>query len=549
MNSVQNTYNPYDLNSYRVQLPEDSIHSVKNPIYTVNKEEKKRNKRAIVSICSITGGVTLLTTGLILLQRGKFGPGFEKIRQSLDKSISSMNKDKVLSTFEKMKLGVFETTKKGLDKLRVFNNFASVKDVPFCKGMNKLKLGGLCDKITNLFGRITHNTVKNSYKKSSNSFKDTLEFIAKFDNKTLALRNPNELIEIDGVTKSVAEWLKTSAEYRASIGESIKAGFGQEAHTGRFNKLKESFSDLQNRFWNEIYKGQNVKSSAEKLSESFVLEDLASPQKLDYVNEIYKNKAIITNSFSDKCEQAIDVVNSVKIQSKDAQAYRDMLSGISGNLKKLVKTDGQNSEKILSDLMTQKELLTKRLSESTDVVEKEKLIKIINETIENLTKTSDKGQVQKLLEIQKRLLSPADYKIFEDNVNNAVKKLNKSARLEGGVFVDKIRDISSGSAVTDVMITGLSPVIGTTAAMLMADSKQQRRAALLKAGIPLLGGVAVSLSCTAGIVPIGICLALGAASSFVLNLIGKKVNEKLEERELINELNNKTDKKVENSQP
>ena len=539
MNSVQNSYNPYDLSSYKVALPEDAIHSVKNPTYTIKQEEKKHNKKAIVSICSITGGATLLTTGLILLQRGKFGR-LESLKQTLDKTISTLGGDRVLSNFEKIKLGVFEKTKKGIDKLRVFNNFASVKDVPFCKGMQKLKMGGLCDRITNLFGKITHNTLKNSYKKADKAFGEAFETIAKFDAKTFASKNPNEIIEISGVKKTVAEWLKMSSDYRASIGESLQAGFGAEAHTGRFSKLKESFSSLQDKFWNELYKGKNVKDSAEKLSETFVLEDLASPQKLDYVSEIYKHKSNITNSFSDRCEQAVDVMNSIKIRSKDAQTYREMLGGISGNLKKLVKAEGKNSENILSELMTQKNALVKQLSESTDVLEKEKLIKIINESIENLTKASEKGQIQKLLEIQKGLLSPEEYSKLENSLNNAVNKLNKSARLEAGDFVDKIRDISSGSAVTDVMITGMSPVIGTAAALAMADSRQERRSALLKAGIPLLGGVSVSLACTAGIVPIGICLVLGAASSFVLNRIGRAVNEKLDERDLIEELNKKT---------
>ena len=540
MNSVQNSYKPYDLNSCKILLSEDEVKSIKNPQYVYQKEERKINKKAIVSICSITGGVTLLTTGFILLQRGKLGGGIDEIKKLLDESIKKLSKKETISGLEKGLLTFYEKSKQMLERLKIFNNVASVKDVPFCKGMKKMKMGGICDKITKAFGNITHNTVNNAYKKTSAAFTNVFEKLAKLDTKTLASKNPADIIEINGVKKTVAEWLKMSSDYQTSIGEALKKGFGTEAHTERFNQLKQSFGNIQEEFWNELFKGQKFKSSAQKLSESFVLEDLAAPKKLDYVTEIYKHKSAITNSFGDRCEQALDTLQSIKIKTQESKIYQTALSEMLGNIKKLIKNPNQNSENILSDIMKQKSELIDKLSKSENFAGKDKIIEAINNSVDNLTATTKKGQLQKLLEIQKGLLPENEYIALEKEVKNAAGRLNKSARLEGGAFVDKIRDISSGSAVTDVLITGMTPVLGTSAAMVMADSKQERRSALLKAGIPLLGGVAVSLSCTAGIIPIGISMILGTVSSIILNKIGKAVNEKLDEKDLIDDLNKKT---------
>ncbi|MBQ6515603.1 hypothetical protein IJI31_00325 [bacterium] len=550
MNSVQNNYNPYNLNSYRVILDEDAINSVKNPDYVINKEEKKRNKKAIVSICTITGGLTLLITGLALLRRGN-GANIESIKKYIDAFVSKFEGKESLSKIEKRLLEVVKKQKGNLDKIRSVNNFASVKDVPFCKGMKKLKMGGFCDRVTKLFGKMTHNTLTNSYNKAEKAFAGAFESLMKLDAKTLASRNPNEILEIGGVKKTIAEWLKMSSECQTALQRDMQEGFSVTAHTKRFGKLKESLSTIQDEFWNKLFKGRKFKSTkemgdsakeiAKKLSDTFVLEDLASSRKLDYLDTIYKQKSAITNTFADKCEQAIDVVQSIRIESAEANTYREQLKKIAGNLKQLMKIKGQNSEAVMEELSAQTKEIIESLSKSSDVANKEKIIEAIKTNIENLTKETQTGKVQQLLEIQKGLLSPKEYAELEKSLNNAVSKLNKSARLEGGDFFDKIRDISSGSAVTDVVLTAGVPVLGTTAAMVTADTKQQRRSTLLKAGIPLVGGVAVSLICTAGIIPIGISMGLGLASSAVLNRIGKVVNAKFEEKDKIDELNKKTE--------
>lgn len=556
MNSVQNNYNPYNLNSYRVKLDEDTINSVKKPDYAANQAEKKNNKRAILTISAITGGLTLVLTGLALLQRGK-GVRIDKLKNYLDNVLNKFKGKESLSKFQQVFVKMAEKSKKGLDKVKSLNNFASVKDVPICRGLKKSKLGTrLCNGITNLFGKMTHNTLTSSYNKAEKAFAEVFDDLIRLDAKTFASKNPADIIEINGVKKTVAEWMKMSSEHRDSLLKKIQENFSVNAHTNRFGKLKDSLSNLQDEFWNKLFKiekgnkpfkeaikevGKKTQQSAKELSETFVLEDLVSPKKVDYVTEIYKHKSAITNTFGDRCEQALDIMQSIKIQSAEANTYRDLLKKITGTLKQLIKTKGQNSEAIMKELTTQSKELVETLSKSTDVANKEKLIGIIKSNIENLTHAAQKGETEQLLEIQKALLSPQEYAAFEKRFNSAINKLNSSARLEGGDFFDKMRDISSGSAVTDVLLTGCAPVLGTTAAMVRADSKQQRRSTLLKMGIPLLGGVAVSLGCTAGIIPIGISLALGLGSSMVLNRIGKAVNAKLEEKDMIDDLNQKTE--------
>ena len=556
MNSVQNSYNPYDLSSYRVLLDEDSINSVKKPNYVADKEEKKSNKKAIVTTSVITGGLTLIVTTLALLQRGK-GVRIDKLKKYLDNALNKFKGQKSLSKFQQIFVKIVEKSKKGLDKLSSLNNFASVKDVPICRGLKKCKLGArLCDGITDLFGKMTHNTLTNSYNKAEKAFTEVFDSLKRLDAKTLASKKPADIIEINGIKKTVAEWQKISLEYQSSLLKKMQENFSVNAHTNRFGKLKDSLSNLQDEFWNKLFKiengnkpfketikevGKKTQQSVKEMSETFVLEDLVSPQKLDYVTDVYKHKSAITNTFSDRCEQAFDIMQSIKIESTEANTYRDMLKKISGTLKQLMKTKGQNSEVIMEELTTQSKELIETLSKSSDVSNKEKLIGIIKSNIENLTNAAQKGQVEQILEIQKGLLSPKEYAELEKKFNSAVNKLNRSARLEGGDFFDKMRDISSGSAVTDVLLSGCAPVLGTTAAMVKADSKQQRRGTLLKMGIPLIGGVAVSLGCTAGIIPIGISLALGLGSSMVLNRIGKAINAKLEEKDMIDDLNQKTE--------
>jgi len=540
-NNISHKANTDGLSGYVKPMSESYINAVKNPNYQIEQEherERKNNKWKIVTATSI---VSVVALSLVLLQRGKIGSKFDKFRTFIENTLNEISQKEQVTKLEKFYIKNLNKLKNLLEKVKLVNNTASIKDVPITMGLERVGLKKPSKKITSVFEKMANKTLRKKYGKSEQALNELLEKLSHLDTSTLASKNPSELITIAGETKSLAEWLKLSAKYQKLTKDTFIRGFGEKARGERFAGLKNSFSDIRERFWNKVFKNKDFK----ELGNEFVLENLAKPAKKAHGKKIDRFRKIITRNATDNAELALKSLNGLKIDPNELKSYK-LLNSLKSTVKSLGKTAQGTAEyeTLLSKIAKTQTDLTASLQQSGTLANKEKLVNAINNICKNITNSKETGTIQKLLQIQKGLLSPEEYKKLEKTCNAAIKSLNKSTALEKGDFVDKIRDFSSGSAVTDVLFTGLTPIAGIGAALTMADDKKEKQETLLKLGVPLIGGIAVSLSCSAGLVPVGLAMVYGLGSSAGLKFIGDKLNDKLNEKDMINDLNKKTENNV-----
>jgi hypothetical protein len=155
-----------------------------------------------------------------------------------------------------------------------------------------------------------------------------------------------------------------------------------------------------------------------------------------------------------------------------------------------------------------------------------------------IVNTDKKGQIEEILSIYHEILPPEEYKKVKKVAQKAINSLNKAVHDEGFEYVDKVRDLAVGSALTDVAFGMGLPVTATSFAVCQADTKEKKRSVVLKYGIPLLVGVATSTLSTIKLVSGGKALMLGAFTSTLTNEICERVDKKL----------NKSNSKTQNSQ-
>ena len=104
-------------------------------------------------------------------------------------------------------------------------------------------------------------------------------------------------------------------------------------------------------------------------------------------------------------------------------------------------------------------------------------------------------------------------------MRKAVKSFDKSVEKEGVEFFDKLRDLRLGSAPTDVLTILFSTVM-LSLGLGHAKDKDARNTIMLKSGIPVAGGIGVSMFSAAKLVSGGKSLALGFLSGIILNRVG-----------------------------
>lgn len=147
----------------------------------------------------------------------------------------------------------------------------------------------------------------------------------------------------------------------------------------------------------------------------------------------------------------------------------------------------------------------------------------------------------------KKFTDNKEFKKLESKLNNAQKRLNEAASTESTIMLDKIIEIKVGSATTDV-ISFLLPAGYLVYSLTQADNKEERMSKFLTSGIPILGGLGVTLYSTAKMDSAMKSLFIGSIAGlgleYLANVIDRKYKDFRQENILKNEaldyyLNNK----------
>ena len=155
--------------------------------------------------------------------------------------------------------------------------------------------------------------------------------------------------------------------------------------------------------------------------------------------------------------------------------------------------------------------------------------------LDNITKLKgsfggfEQGKTEKILNIYKHILPEKEYKTLEKAYKAQIKSLDKAITTETEDFISKLRDLSLGSAPTDIL--SLLGGLGVLSYHLgKSEDNEQRTSIALKYGIPALSLIGVSLYCNAKLFAGTKGLLIGTLASAILNRIGVAADDMLKHR-------------------
>lgn len=510
----------------------DSYNESILPIPIMLPEEAKKTHNLKIIGTSIAG-VTILTAAAVVffLKGGPKGmiKSFGKLRDYLQKKVQNAKLDyENNTTTEKVYTYIIGKLDTILKKSEAVNNFTSIKDIAFKHLMYTTKFTRkIHDKTTKLFEKLCRNTVVKSYNGTKNKFRDT----------TFAIEEITENI-VKGNPK-LSKDLSDAEKISNDIMETYKTYFGSTARQNRYLKVKKDAASLKEKL-NTIRRFISKDTMNEFVAESIIAKDKSEIQKM--VNSHRKELSYTISDLTSESEKILlEITKTTDTKETEKLAQIKNIRTLLRQIRKNNKLDTQAKSEILDALKN----LREPIMQNPELMDSEKAKYFVQKSTElsDLLANYKQGKVEDLLNLCQKTLPQKDYKQIEKMCKNSVKSLDKSIKIETEEFISKVRDLTLGSAPTDIL-TILSSLATLGYYLATSDDKDQRQSILLKYGIPALSGIGVSLYGNAKLFAGTKSLFFGALSMFIVNKIGSQADE------LLKKYQNKTHpKENENTAP
>lgn len=501
--------------------------TVVDTVVAPNQSGKQRMYAALAIGGSVVtlGGITLAVT------RGKLPKALtgamSKVMDKINKKTEQIKQKPSMSRLEGTYLSVLQGINKAAYKIRgAIFNISPLKDVLFDKLVRqKCGLQKPCDAITNAFRKLSFGTVKSSYKKASGNIDEMSKI---FDETNARLASGS----IEGAKPVEKGDLKSIVEKTGNIRKLFDESFTEKALQQRSDELVQTFDGLGSRVYNRIY--GNVKDFVKDVNEwtSFVPEILVAKDKSLFMAKLAEKRKLITNNPENNYHALTEILttleNTINPSHKES---REIVKSLRDLSKRYVSASGENEAAIRTKINSMINNVLKSAnktsqSEIYSEADSKKILSLLRQ-YGKVVNTDKKGYIEEILSYYKEVLPPAEYAKVKKSAQKTVDSLNKAVHNEGFEYVDKLRDLATGSALTDVAIGMGVPVIATGAAVSVADTKEKKQSVVLKYGIPLLVGIATTTISTVKLISGGKSLMLGALTSTIANEICERIDKKL----------------------
>lgn len=558
INSVSQTNkndNPFDLvskrpqksNSYwlagdtypqvsdTVEITDGNIKQEEKKVYIpkiqiLTPEEARKTNNAKLIGLSIAGAIVTTAAGIFFVLKG--GPkgvskGFKRLQNYLEYKVqqSKLNNmsDTPLNRFYVYMIGKLDKIKHGSEAI---NNYTSFKDSAFKKIMYLSKpTRYLHQATTRLFEKIGRQAVVNAYKESTRTFNLARDMAAGTSMKAFS-RKAGEIVEINGVKKTRLQWLEHLLKMDDDLAKIYEKHFGEEIRGSRYLRIKKSAKELEEQF-------KDLKTFwSQDLVTSFMAEDAIAAEKTAIQKLVKSHRKDISYSLkdfhTDTDKMIIQMTHSI---SHNDIAKINMLRNIRQSIYKYIQS-GTNDGKIRKEILSgaddfRAEIIKAMNNNSMDKEVATNLLENITE-LRGMVVNFKSGKVEEMLDIYKKLLPESDYKTVEKFYREGVKNLDKSIKIETDDFVSKVRDLSLGSAPTDVLT--ILGGLGTLGYYLAKSKDNDERVSIsLKYGFPAIAGLGVSLYGNAKLFAGTKAMAIGIGSSILLGKMGSFMDKKLKE--------------------
>lgn len=486
-------------------------------------EARKTNNIKVIGI-SIASVTVLTAAGIFFFLKGGtrgLSKNFRKLRNFIDRKAqySKLESSGGLSNSAKLYIYMVKSLDIVLKKFEAVNNFSTIKDLLFKKIMfNRFTgkyTGKVHDAITTMFERIGRQSVINSYKRTSNKMDFTRALAGEVE-KNVLKGNSFEIIEINGVKKTKAQWLSQVSEMNQDLRDNYNRYFSAGPLRSRYYKFKKSAEELKSKF-SRLMVFWSKDLLTKFMAESAMLDDKIPVQKL-----VRSYRRSLSYSLNDMAKDSDDIIIKMteSISFKDAEKIGH-LRNIKSAIHKYVKnsSDTELKAKIVAGMDSFASDIRKAIGDKTmEENTARNLLKDIDE-LKNTFVNFKQGEVEDILDIYKKILPSDEYNLLAKSYKSGIKALDKSIHIETEEFVGKLRDLVLGSAPTDILtILGSLGVLGYQLGK--SEDNDQRMSISLKYGIPALAGIGISLYCNAKLYAGTKSLIIGTVSSIVVNKIG-----------------------------
>lgn len=518
------------------QTPQNDLYISSSGFKLITPEEARKTKNTKIIGLSVAGVTILTGIGLFTLMRGggnrKLLQGLKALKTYFEKKLETVKIDnRKFETLDKaylVAIGVIESLTR---KSEAINNYTTFKDLLFKKIMNLTKpTGKLHDSITHLFEQIGRRAVESSYTDTENKIIAT-QVVSKKTIRRIIHENPDQLVEINGRTETKAKWINIIKK----LDEQLQNNYYQNFDLNTISKRYYRVSQI----------AQNLKSGLSKLRSffskdgysKFIADEKIAKEKETIIKEVKNYRQSISYTRNEMIKNSEDALGKVAgaISFKDT-TNRKLLRTIKQELKRYAKypdernASGQNILNAINKLTENiKNKNTEKYISEEDFQSAQAALLEIKHNISNYKQ----GAVEEILEIYEKLLSPDEYKKIKKVYETGIKSLDKSIKIETEDFTNKLRDLTMGSAPTDMLtIVGSLGVLGYQLGK--SDNNDQRTSIALKYGIPAIAGVAVSLYCNAKLFAGSKALLIASISSWLLNRIGSFADQTLKKYKGVN---------------
>jgi len=531
---VTNRRNPSDYWIMQQNIPQNPPISTTKSLYPANfkiitpEEARKTHNTKVIGL-SVAGATILTGIGLFTLMRGggnrKLLQGLKALKAYFEKKLETLKIDnKNVETIDKAymwAIGVIDNLTK---KSEAVNNFTTFKDLLFKKLMHITEpTGKIHDQITNKFEQIGRKSVEHSYANTENNIIAT-QVASRKTLRRIAYENPEQIIEINGKKATKAQWFEIIKNLDEELQNNFYKNFDRKALLKRYysvsqisQTLQTGLSKLKSFFSKDIYS-------------KFIADEKIAKEKEAIIKEVKAHRKVISYTEPEMIKNSEDALGKIAnfISFRDNE-NRNLLKTIKQELKKYTQQPHEKAET--------RETLLKAINTLTSNIKNNRTEKFISDEdskialsalgeIKNNITSYKQGIVEDILEIYKKLLPENEYKKLKGIYTDGVKSLDKSIKIETEDFTNKLRDLTMGSAPTDMLtMVGSLGVLGYQLGK--SDNNDQRTSIALKYGFPAISGIAVSLYCNAKLFAGSKALIVGSISTWILNRIGSTADEAL----------------------
>lgn len=492
------------------------------------EEKKTRHLGKTIAMSALGAGV-----GILFLMRGLPKNAYktiEKWSQKLEVKLNKQRKSGQVGKLEEFYTFTLNKLASFMGKAKSINNFVAVKDISFKKLMYQNKFTQkIHDNITEVYERIGVRTVNKSYDKAKTKLNSTFQIFEDYDEKIL-MNSHNGTTEVEG--KTVNEWLDKIENLKTTIRRTWNKNFGQRERNNRYNGIKDNMKNLTEDVWSETA-GNLDNLRRRELYETFIAEERLAAPKMKLLHDTMNSRYIITRDIDDIYKSSVDVIDNITsfIKTRD-QSSRDIIKELRLKLEDWKKLSGNTESTDRLKLNEEITTILKKLS--SNIKENSRIYGYNPETIRQLDTNievvgsimgeSGKGALQEIYTIYKKLLPREDYLKLKNASTRNMKYLDDAIKKETDSFFDMERDLTMGSAPTDILSI-LAAIGAIGVGLSKAENKDQQNTVLLKAGIPAVGAIATSLYFSASLVSGGKAMLYGGISGLAISKLGSMLDE------------------------